>query len=424
MIIGSYEQVAGPWLATSREEARDPTGNAIRRDGLVIEVSGADVTLAADDRWVVACEGRPRFSSGHEEPGGASRWLEEIRAVGLNARTLAEIRGNYCAVIVDCASRSIVLSCDRFALRTLCYQVTADKRVIFGTRADLVAHRTRPAIDLQALYDYFYFHVIPAPRTIFAEVSRLEAGHFVRVHGGTATIERYWTPRFEPVSAPRFDTLQAEFRELIAAAVARESRGGAVGAFLSGGTDSSTVVGMMRQVLGQPPDAYSIGFDSAGYDEMGYARIAARHFGAAHHEYYMTPTDLVAGIPVVASHYDQPFGNSSALPGFVCASRARDDGLVKLLAGDGGDELFGGNTRYAKQRVFEAYHALPASLRKKVPEPVAARDAMTRVPVVKKAASYVRQASVGMPARLNTYNLLERLGVTNVLTAPFLAAVP
>ena len=127
--------------------------------------------------------------------------------------------------------------------------------------------------------------------------------------------------------------------------------------FLSGGTDSSTVAGMIGEVAGRPAATYSIGFEAEGYDEMQFARIAAKRFGTEHHEYYVTPDDLVRSIPEVAAHYDQPFGNSSALPAYYCAKMAREDGVTRLLAGDGGDELFGGNSRYAKQRVFGWYGA-------------------------------------------------------------------
>ena len=116
---------------------------------------------------------------------------------------------------------------------------------------------------------------------------------------------------------------------------------------------------MIGEVAGRPAATYSIGFEAEGYDEMQFARIAAKRFGTEHHEYYVTPDDLVRSIPAVAAHYDQPFGNSSALPAYYCAKMAREDGVTKLLAGDGGDELFGGNTRYAKQRVFGWYDGVP-----------------------------------------------------------------
>jgi asparagine synthase (glutamine-hydrolysing) len=196
------------------------------------------------------------------------------------------------------------------------------------------------------------------------------------------------------------------------------------GCFLSGGTDSSTVTGVVAEVTGRRPRTFSIGFDAEGYDEMQYARIAARHFNAEHHEYYVTPDDLVRGIPEIASWYEQPFGNSSVLPAYYCAKLAKDAGIERILAGDGGDELFGGNSRYAKQRVFGLYEYVPATLRKTMLEPaLLARPVLAGIPGIKKAVSYVEQASVPMPARMEMYNLLMRLGITEVLTQEFLSRV-
>jgi asparagine synthase (glutamine-hydrolysing) len=126
----------------------------------------------------------------------------------------------------------------------------------------------------------------------------------------------------------------------------------------------------------------------------------------------------------MASSYDQPFGNSSVLPAFYCAKMARQNGVELLLAGDGGDELFGGNTRYAKQRIFEAYGHVPRPLRHGVLEPIfAASPALARVPGLSKVVSYIEQARVPMPDRLEMYNLLVRLGMNNVFTPEFLATV-
>jgi len=169
--------------------------------------------------------------------------------------------------------------------------------------------------------------------------------------------------------------------------------------------------------------SYSIGFEAEGYDEMEYARLAARHFGTDHREHYITPADLVRLVPVVAQHHDQPFGNSSALPTYFCALKAREDGVTRLLAGDGGDELFGGNTRYAKQRVFSHYESVPAGLRRALLEPLSNSGALDKLPLLRKGASYVRQARVPMPERLQTYNLLHRLGEAEVLTPAFMAQV-
>jgi asparagine synthase (glutamine-hydrolysing) len=222
--------------------------------------------------------------------------------------------------------------------------------------------------------------------------------------------------------AADFGALRDEFRSLVRASVARDAQAhprGSVACFLSGGTDSSTVAGMLRDVFGAAPHAYSIGFDAAGYDEMAYARIAAQHFGLQHHEHYITPDDVAEAMPKVAAHYDQPFGNSSAVAAFHCARVAHQAGHAVMLAGDGGDELFGGNARYAAQAVFEAYGHVPGALREGLLEPLFNNPLVARVPGLKKTTSYIRQARVPMPDRAHAYNLLYRLGLDEVLLPSF-----
>jgi asparagine synthase (glutamine-hydrolysing) len=206
--------------------------------------------------------------------------------------------------------------------------------------------------------------------------------------------------------------------------VATAADAGQCGAFLSGGTDSSTVAGLLAGETGKPARTYSIGFDAEGFDEMEYARLASRHFKTEHHEYYVTPEDVVRAIPAIAEAYDQPFGNASAIPTYFCARLAKGDGISRLLGGDGGDELFGGNARYAKQYQLSLYENIPASLRRALIETVVLRlPGGERLPLIRKARSYIEQASLPMPARYETYNLLERLGAANVFTADFLATV-
>jgi asparagine synthase (glutamine-hydrolysing) len=229
-------------------------------------------------------------------------------------------------------------------------------------------------------------------------------------------------PEFTEPRNVSFAALRDEFRSVLRRAVERQLDGSKPACFLSGGTDSSTVAGMIGEVARRPAATYSIGFEAAGYDEMEYARIAARHFHTDHHEYYVTPDDLVRSIGAVAAYYDQPFGNSSALPAYYCERMARADGVTKMLAGDGGDELFGGNSRYAKQRVFGWYAAVPAGLRSVI-EPLFRLSAVEKVPLLRKASSYIEQARVPMPDRMQMYNLLLRLRPANVLTPAFLGSV-
>jgi asparagine synthase (glutamine-hydrolysing) len=187
------------------------------------------------------------------------------------------------------------------------------------------------------------------------------------------------------------------------------------------GTDSSTVAGMLRQVTGEAPRTFSIGFDAQGFDEVGYARIAARRFETRHKEYYVTPDDVVSAVPRIAAVHDQPFGNSSAVPTYYCAKLARDDGVDTLLGGDGGDELFGGNARYATQYFYSLYGDLPQPLRQTVLEP--AFGLLPGVGIVGKARRYMVHASLPMPARYDHYNLLQRLGPETVFTSEFLGGV-
>lgn len=336
------------------------------------------------------------------------------------AAVAGAVGGDFAVGLIDAAGRGF-LAVDRFAIRTLCWRVIGG-RLHFAERADaLAALPPRAEIDPQAVFNYLYFHVIPSPRTIFQGVHRLPPAHCAWFEAGRVTVAPYWVPRFtEPASAD-FPALAGQFRGLIRDAVAAQLDGSKPACFLSGGTDSSTVAGMIGEAAGRPAATYSIGFEAQGYDEMAFARIAAKRFGTEHHEYYVTPNDLVRTIPEMAAHCDQPFGNSSVVPAYHCAKMAREDGVTRLLAGDGGDELFGGNTRYAKQRVFGWYDGVPAPLRAGLLEPLLERSPLGGLPLARKGRSYVQQAKVPLPDRMQQYNLLLRLGTDAIFTPEFLA---
>ncbi|WP_239467089.1 asparagine synthetase B family protein [Rhodoferax koreense] len=368
--------------------------------------------------------GTPRFNDSKltelaRSQGALAAWQKAIDTPH-PAQAIAEVDGDF-ATGFHTATGSVVLAVDRFAIRTLCYR-EVDGELRFASRADELADASTE-IDPQAIFDYLYFHAIPSPRTIFKGIFRLPPGHYAVWTKGKLDVAPYWQPTFAEKRDPSFETLKAEFRNLLVESVGKQLDGSKPACFLSGGTDSSTIAGMIGQACGAPASSYSIGFEAEGYDEMEFARIAAKQFKTRHHEYYVTPADLVRSIPSVAAHFDQPFGNSSVLPSYYCAKMAKEDGVSKLLAGDGGDELFGGNTRYAKQRVFGWYQHLPGPLRRGVMEPLLGTSAARKLPLLSKAASYVEQASVPMPDRLQMYNLIMRLGVQDILTPGFLSQV-
>jgi asparagine synthase (glutamine-hydrolysing) len=365
--------------------------------------------------------GRPRLDGREAD---AALLVRQIQEHGIEA-VLQRLDGDF-ALALGLPDGRLLLAVDRFAIGTVCWRA-AEGRVLHDPRADVLAAAQgglpEAGIRWQALLDYLHFHAIPAPGTVFEGVHRLPPAHYALCQGGQVQVKRYWVPAFREQQGADLAALSAEFRRLVRVGVERQLDGSTPACFLSGGTDSSTVAGMIREITGRGAEAYSIGFEAEGYDEMAYARIAARRFDCRHHEYYVTPQDLVDSIPAAAAFHDQPFGNSSVVPALHCARQAASQGVTRLLAGDGGDELFGGNARYAKQRVFGWYAHLPAAARSSMLEPLLLGTPLGRLPLLRKAASYAEQARRPLPGRLDLYNLLWRVGVAEVLDPGFLALV-
>ena len=378
-----------------------------RTDRADVALEHGTIALVAGDASVGARE------------SAARRWIEGYLRDGYRAATGAD--GGFAAVIIDLARRRVALFVDRFAIETLCYRA-GDATLGFSDSAGKVPHSTG-TLDPQSIYDYLYFHMIPSPRTVFADVRRVEPAHCVTVSAATAQSLRYWEPAF--VENDRHDPAgrRREFAAILKSCVQQAATDSAAACYLSGGTDSSSVAGMLAQLRREPVHAYSIGFSAEGYDEMAYARIAARHFGLVHHEHYLTPDEVVDAIPRLAASFDQPFGNSSVLPAYYCAVQAKRDGFQRMLAGDGGDELFGGNARYSVQKAFELYHTLPKFVCGALEAAARRWTAFRRMPGLRQIGGYVRYASAPMPDRLEAFQLLDRLGNATVLDARFLARV-
>ena len=350
----------------------------------------------------------------------ADQWQQKGR------QAFSDLTGEFVCCIVDNHAREVVLAIDPLGTHMLYYQSLGNDGVLFGTSADaLLTHpRANTEINPQGLLDYLYFHMIPGPNTIYSAQKRLLPGEYLHFHDGRTETGRYTQIRFDENIKRPFPELQQEFLSLLRKSVNEAIAGQKAGAFLSGGTDSSTLAGILTEVTGEPAKTYSIGFEATGYDEMYYARIAARHFSTDHHEYYVTPDDVVETIPLIASIFDQPFGNASALPAYYCGRMAKNDGLDLLLGGDGGDELFGGNVRYAKQYIFSLYDSIPAPLRNHLLSPLILSLPEDKGPkLLRKARSYVAQATVPMPHRMETYNLLMHYGFETVFSPELLEKV-
>lgn len=348
----------------------------------------------------------------------AAAWQEAGDAM------LPRIRGDFALAIVDEHAGRVLLAVDRIGVRNVVYQAEADT-LLFGATSDVIAGHplARRTLAPQQLYDYVYFHMVPGPQTVWREHTRLLPAQCVLFEKGRITPRQYWTLHFDESRHGDVAAFKPAFRDALRAGVAAFATPGHCAAFLSGGTDSSTVTGLLGEVTGAPPPTYSIGFDAAGYDEMEYARIAARHFKAEHHEYYVTPADVAAAIPLIAAAYDQPFGNASAVPTYFCAKRAVADGVVRMLGGDGGDELFGGNERYVRQHTLAVYGRLPGAVRGFLDAAVFGLPGADKIGLLRRGQSYITQARQSMPARYQSYNLLDRLGPEHVFAAEFLREV-
>ena len=381
--------------------------------------SDRQYSIAEQDGLCIALIGQPRLEA---HPVTAQQFLSLWKQLGRDA--LKKISGAFALAIIDSHAHSILLAIDRVGVHSLAFAASGNS-LVFASRADTVAAHpdVGTQISAQALYNYFYFFDIPAPGTIFQGVEKLLPGQYVCFVDGRLEREFYWQLAFRDKPRNDFEPMSREFHQRLRESVRRSAGDESVAAFLSGGTDSSTIAGVLSDLRSERIRTYSIGFSAEGFDEMEYARLAGKRFGLDMREYYLKPQDILDTIPVIAQHYDEPFANESAVPTYFCAKMAQADGYRVMLAGDGGDEIFGGNERYAKQKVFEIYHTLPAVLRHGLIEPLASLPGLDRFPPSRKLQSYLRQANIALPERLESYNYTYRQPLDQMFLPSFLAKI-
>jgi asparagine synthase (glutamine-hydrolysing) len=409
------------------EDSATPQVAASNTYGLCARSPFGAASMHTEDGLLAALEGRIRWDDAElertsREQSPAAALLLAYRRLGKEC--LARLHGTFALAVLDPVKGNALLAIDRMGVNRLCFAATAEG-LVFGSTTDAVA--ANPVISRQlskqAIFNYLFHHMVPAPGTIYSGVEKLLPAEFVWYEQGRLTRGMYWEACWEEGPSADFQSRAARFKELLRDAV-RESAGDEpVGAFLSGGTDSSTVAGMLTQTSGRPAETFSIGFEAEGFDEIEYARIAVRHFGTHPHEYYVTPDDVVRSIPLIAAAYDEPFGNASAVPTYFCALKAKEAGVQVMLAGDGGDEIFGGNVRYAKQKVFEIYWRIPPLLRSGLLQPLLHLPGASHLAPLRKAQSYIRQASVPLPDRLETYNFLHSQPLQEIFVPEFLSEI-
>jgi len=278
------------------------------------------------------------------------------------------LRGMFAFAIWNEKTQELFLARDRVGKKPLLY-AELNGEFIFGSEfSALLTHpKLSREINPEAIHYYLSYMCVPAPLTAYRAIKKLEPGHWLRFRNGDVKIERYWLPDFSKKTS--IDEVEAGERaiEILRDAVrVRLMSEVPLGAFLSGGIDSSAVVALMSQEMSQPVKTFSIGFEEQDFSELQHARRVAEHVGAQHHEFIVRP-DAMEVLPTLVEHYGEPYADSSAVPTYYVARETRRHVTV-ALNGDGGDESFAGYERYAAMRLAEKYHKLPRLLRQRLIE--------------------------------------------------------
>jgi asparagine synthase (glutamine-hydrolysing) len=285
---------------------------------------------------------------------------------------VTRLRGMFAFGLWDASNRRMLLARDRVGKKPLFYARTGRHlRFASEIQALLAADDVQRTIDLRAIDAYLSWGYVPAPGTAFSAISKLPPAHWMVVEldgaggasgvgreGVAVRLERYWKLAYEPkVQLSETEATEALREKLTEAVRLRLASDVPLGAFLSGGIDSSIIVGLMAKIGGRSPQTFSIGFDEASYDELAHARRVAARWGTEHQE-FVVQSDATAILPRLIRHFGEPFADSSAIPTFHLAKLTRQSVTV-ALTGDGGDESFAGYDRYRANAIAEQLSSVP-----------------------------------------------------------------
>lgn len=288
---------------------------------------------------------------------------------GLEA--FAKLNGMFACAFWDRRTHELVLARDRFGKKPLFYYRDAD-RFLFGSEIKaLLAHGgIERKVNLSALHDYLSHGYTVGEPTLVDGVLRLPPAHVLVVSDDQIRCLPYWEFEFRPaIDPPDEETAIEHLEGLLKQATQRRLMSEVpLGAFLSGGLDSSAIVALMAQLSDRPVQTFTVGFEEADYSELADARVVAKHLGTDHHEMIVKPSALEI-LPDLVWHLDEPFGDSSAVPTYYVCRAAREHVTV-ALAGDGGDEVFAGYRRYQELAYYQRMGKVPAWIRRRVSQPL------------------------------------------------------
>ena len=320
------------------------------------------------------------------------------------AECVRHLHGMFAFALWDRRRRRLLLARDRVGKKPLFYALRRGGLSFASELRALIEDRqVKTEIDPSALDCYLAYGYVPAPMSIFNGVRKLEPAHALLLDGGEVTIERYWRLDYSkklPVEDPR--ELHEPIRNAIRVATRRRLTSDVpLGAFLSGGIDSSAVVAAMAEASTGPVKTFSIGFDNGAFDELPHARQIAQLFGTDHNEFTVRP-DAISIVPKLVRHYGEPFADSSAIPSFYLAELTRSQVTV-ALNGDGGDESFGGYTRFVANRLASRLDLIPGPLRRGAAACVRGRGSGELTSLPNKARRLLKGLALEPPARYARY---------------------
>jgi asparagine synthase (glutamine-hydrolysing) len=338
---------------------------------------------------------------------------------------LKSLHGGFCIALWDERQQTLVLAIDRLGIKSL-YWCREGDRLLFAGRAGAVRTVRRESLEANpdAVLQFLLFASVPAPLTSDRGMYKLPPGTALQFANGIVTEKQYWDLEYPESDNHSVAHWSRELRDGMRAAVHRHLANcdpPSTGCYLSGGTDSSSVVAFVSEKH-RPAQTFSIAFEESNFSEIEFARTTAAKFGTRHHEKFLTPQDACDAIDKIIAYYDEPFANSSAIGSYYCAALAREKGVGTLLAGDGGDELFGGNERYATDKRFTLYHSIPRWLRRGIVEPLTGLlpDNESKWSLPRR---YVRRANIPNPRRILSYGFFLSMRPEEVFDGGFLEKI-
>ncbi len=306
---------------------------------------------------------------------------------------LRDIRGMFAFAIWDERRRSLFMARDRLGKKPLVYH-EGTGRLLFASeiKAILQAPGVPREVDPSMIDAYLSYLYVPHPQTGFRGIRKLPPAHYALFENGRLSISRYWQLDYDRESSESAEQLRERLRAELSESVRLRLRSDVpLGAFLSGGIDSTVMVGLAQRHVAQPVNTFTIGFPQASYDESPFGRLAANHLQTCHHEFTVEP-DAAQILPKLLWHFDEPFGDNSAISTYYVAQIAREHVKV-VLTGDGGDELFGGYPRYRTAHAMGQLELLPGWLRR-----LALTASRMRLPERDRQASISRRVNSRLAA--------------------------